>query len=309
MSDDRLERASKALREEGGEPDAERAAQMRARIMSQSKRRAQLRPQGLYQWAAVICLGFFATTAMAHVIRVQLPKVLEVLRQEPAPAAPPPAPKSKKPARPKVAPVVVPDAGSGTPEVAAPEAAAPAPSEQVAPAPALAPAPTPAAPRPRRTKPVATRREPPRVAPTTPSVAPAPEPRGEREAAHAALPEVEPEPDLIPQPSAAPAHAQPLQPAAAPPKTTAESAELALFRRAQTLHLAHDKLAIEAWDAFLRVAPGSALAPEARYNRALGLIRAKRYSEAKDALAEFAEGKYGSYRKQEAKDLLARLPK
>jgi hypothetical protein len=308
MSDDLLERATKALRAEGGaEPAPDRAAQLRARVLSQTKRRAQLRPQGLYQWAAVICLGFFATTAMANVIRVQLPKVLEMLRQEPAAPAPA-APKSnpKKPAHPKVAPVVAPDAGSGTVE---PSVEPAAPQEQLAPAVAppanapatpLAPAPS-LAPAPRSGKPrVATRRAPKR------SVAPAPgaavQEHDEREAAHAALPELEPEP--VAQPSAAPA-----QPAATPPKTTAESAELALFRRAQTLHLAHDKRAIEAWDAFLRVAQASALAPEARYNRALGLLRATRYSEAKDALAPFADGKYGSYRKQEAKDLLARMPK
>jgi hypothetical protein len=88
-----------------------------------------------------------------------------------------------------------------------------------------------------------------------------------------------------------------------------ESAELALFRRAQALHLEHDPRAIEAWDAYLRVAPSSALAPEARYNRALGLVRASRFAEAKRALAPFAEGKYGAYRREEAQALLVRLPK
>jgi TolA-binding protein len=106
--------------------------------------------------------------------------------------------------------------------------------------------------------------------------------------------------------------AQPTEspPSAAPAKLPApESAELALFRRAQALHLKHDPHAIEAWDAYLRVAPSSALAPEARYNRALGLVRASRFAEAKRALAPFAEGKYGAYRREEAQALLVRLPK
>ena len=75
MSDDLLERMTKALREEGGaEPSPERSVMVRARVMAQTKRRAQLRPQGMWQWAAVICLGFFVSTAMAQVIRVQLPR-------------------------------------------------------------------------------------------------------------------------------------------------------------------------------------------------------------------------------------------
>jgi TolA-binding protein len=125
-------------------------------------------------------------------------------------------------------------------------------------------------------------------------------------------------PDDEPPPTPAPAEtalatASPedvTPPAAAPAKAhTAESAELTLFRRAQALHLSKDPKAIEAWDAYLRVAGTSALAPEARYNRALGLVRAQRFTEAKAALAPFAEGKYGSYRREEAQALLARLPK
>jgi TolA-binding protein len=107
----------------------------------------------------------------------------------------------------------------------------------------------------------------------------------------------------------------PPTPSAPPPTATAikpqpaESAELALFRRAQSLHLAKDKKAIAAWDAYLRVAGTSPLAPEARYNRALGLVRASRFTEAKSALAPFAQGKYGEYRRDEAQALIARLPK
>jgi hypothetical protein len=87
----------------------------------------------------------------------------------------------------------------------------------------------------------------------------------------------------------------------------AESAELALFRRAMKLHDAKDRRAIAAWDDYLRVAPKSPLATEARYNRALGLVRADRTREAKAALAPFANGEHGGYRKREAAQLLEAL--
>jgi len=108
--------------------------------------------------------------------------------------------------------------------------------------------------------------------------------------------------------------AAPTQPApqviAEKPSATAapaESAELSLFRRAMKLHDAKDRRAIAAWDDFLRVAPKSPLALEARYNRALGLVRADRSREAKAALAPFANGEHGSYRKREAAQLLEAL--
>jgi hypothetical protein len=284
MSDDLLERMTKALREEGGaEPSPERSVMVRARVLAQTKRRAQLRPQGVWQWAAVICLGFFVSTAMAQVIRVQLPRMIEALR--PAPAVQPPAAVKKSHAvKAKPASPVVPAAPSSAPEPAAPEPVAPAvvPGTRAeAPAPIAPAVPT----RPRAAKP--TRRVPVEAPPPVEEHITAREPE-----------EVEPAQPTEPPPSAAPVKVP------AP-----ESAELALFRRAQALHLKHDPRAIEAWDAYLRVAPGSALAPEARYNRALGLVRASRFAEAKRALAPFAEGQYGAYRREEAQALLVRLPK
>lgn len=270
MSDDLLKRATRALREQAGaEPSPEHAAQVRARVLAPTKRRAQLRPQSMWQWAAVVCLGFFVSTAMAHVIRVQLPRVIEALREHPSPQPKAAAPKladPAKPAQPKAA----------APTVVEPEPAAPSvPTEELAPAPS---------PRP----PAAARRK--KQSPRPPVVEPVP-------SAERAATQVLPEPEPLP--------------AAAPALTTkapaAESGELMLFRRAQSLHLARDAHAIEAWDAYLRVAGSSALAPEARYNRALGLVRAKRFTEAKRALAPFAEGAYGAYRRQEAQALLARL--
>jgi hypothetical protein len=113
-----------------------------------------------------------------------------------------------------------------------------------------------------------------------------------------------------------PARTQPNAPRVPPAVTTTtftetapapESAELALFRRAQALHVARDPQALAAWDAYLRVAGHGVLAPEARYNRALCLIRAGRTAEARAALLPFADGELGAYRRDEARALLAEL--
>lgn len=289
MSEDLLERATKALREQGGaEPPSDRAAFMRARVLSQAKRSSKLRPQGIWQWAAVVSLGFFVSTAMAQVIAVQLPRVIEALRHDSAEEVKPkpPSKRPSKPPQPKAAPAAA--SGEAEPEAPLqPEAAAP-----TAPEPAPAPPAVPVAPpQPRRA---------PRALPKPALSANIPP----------AKPIEPPPPAAAPEPKPAPA-AQAPEPAQRNPKPKAaapEPAELALFRRAQALHVAHDPSAIAAWDAFLRVAGSSVLAPEARYNRALGLVRASRFAEARRALQPFAAGAYGSYRKDEARALLARLP-
>lgn len=112
------------------------------------------------------------------------------------------------------------------------------------------------------------------------------------------------EPASAHEPAATPEPVLAIKPA---PEAPAESAELALFRRAQKLHTAKDRGAISAWDDFLRVAPKSPLATEARYNRALGLIRAGRSDDAREALAPFASGDMGGYRKREAAELIEAL--
>jgi len=65
--------------------------------------------------------------------------------------------------------------------------------------------------------------------------------------------------------------------------------------------------ALTAWDAYLAAAPRGQLAPEARYNRALSLVRLGRIAEARAALAPFANGPAGGYRRAEAAALLERL--
>jgi hypothetical protein len=84
----------------------------------------------------------------------------------------------------------------------------------------------------------------------------------------------------------------------------AEPVELTLFRRAQRLHLARDPEALIAWDAYLRVSAHGVLAPEAKYNRALCLVRLGRTAEARAALEPFARGELNGYRRAEARALL-----
>ncbi|MEI9941732.1 MAG: hypothetical protein WDO69_31350 [Pseudomonadota bacterium] len=84
---------------------------------------------------------------------------------------------------------------------------------------------------------------------------------------------------------------------------------LALYRRAHAAHFVdHDPArALAGWDRYLSAAPNGEFAPEARYNRALSLVRLGRSGEARRALEPFANGVYGNYRKAEASALLEQL--
>jgi hypothetical protein len=62
--------------------------------------------------------------------------------------------------------------------------------------------------------------------------------------------------------------------------------------------------ALKAWDAYLAAYPRGRFALEARYNRALSLVRLGRAAEARQALAPFADGSLGGYRRHEAGELL-----
>jgi len=66
--------------------------------------------------------------------------------------------------------------------------------------------------------------------------------------------------------------------------------------------------ALAAWDGYIAAHPKGRFAPEARYNRALALVRLGRKDEAKTALAPFADGTMGGYRQREARELLDAMP-
>jgi len=99
-------------------------------------------------------------------------------------------------------------------------------------------------------------------------------------------------------------------PAAPGPAPSAEEdPALALYRRARQLHFVEQRpgAALAAWDAYLAAEPRGPLAVDARYERALCLARLGRKQEARAALEPFAAGKYGSYRQNEARELLDAL--
>ena len=87
------------------------------------------------------------------------------------------------------------------------------------------------------------------------------------------------------------------------------SPEDELYAAAHSAHFGERDFgrALAAWDAYLAKAPAGRFAPEARYNRALCLARLGRTVEAKAALAPFASGAMGGYRRDEASKLLERL--
>lgn len=89
----------------------------------------------------------------------------------------------------------------------------------------------------------------------------------------------------------------------APPPADREEA---LYRAAHEAHfVARDPpRTLAAWDAYLAVYPRGRLAPEARYNRALTLVRLGRKDEARTALVPFAAAGPGGYRQAEARALL-----
>jgi TolA-binding protein len=118
-----------------------------------------------------------------------------------------------------------------------------------------------------------------------------------------------------PAPASLSARALPLAVhSAAPRATSAPRAEaldpnLVLYRAAHTAHFVdHDPArALAGWDAYIAAAPNGPFAPEARYNRALSLVRLGRKAEARAALEPFANGTHGGYRQVEAQALMERL--
>ena len=85
--------------------------------------------------------------------------------------------------------------------------------------------------------------------------------------------------------------------------------ELRLYATAHAAHFtAHDDArALDAWTAYLAAYPHGRFEPDARYNRAMNLVRLGRVGEARDVLQAFAGGAYGGYRQREAKELVANL--
>jgi hypothetical protein len=86
-------------------------------------------------------------------------------------------------------------------------------------------------------------------------------------------------------------------------------AEADAYGRAHRAHFDESapERALAAWDDYLRLYPRGAFEPEARFNRAICLVRLRRFAQAERALRSFADGRLGNYRRAEAEQLLAWL--
>lgn len=82
-----------------------------------------------------------------------------------------------------------------------------------------------------------------------------------------------------------------------------------VYRRAHAAHFKNHDLseALRGYEAYLAQQPSGRFAVDARYNRALCLVRLGRRAEAQAELERFARGSYGGYRQADAERLLAAL--
>ena len=97
--------------------------------------------------------------------------------------------------------------------------------------------------------------------------------------------------------------------AAAPSAASISAREQALYEAAHRAHFVTKDpgLSLRDWDAYLAEYPRGRFALEARYNRAISLVRLGRRAEARVALTPFASGAAAGYRRDEARELLDAL--
>jgi TolA-binding protein len=141
------------------------------------------------------------------------------------------------------------------------------------------------------------------------------EPASLETAAPAPAPASAPPPPRRPDPSVAALASSTASSTALPPPareapSPTRTAEADVYERAHRLHFdgADTRAALAAWDDYLSRYPSGVFAPDARYNRAIDLLKMKRYAEARAALQPFADGSFGGYHGADARDLLRSIP-
>jgi len=144
---------------------------------------------------------------------------------------------------------------------------------------------------------------PPHLAVPTPDLAP---PSSGVEAAEPAPIAVDSLPALTPA-QGSERHA--IRAAPAPSNPTDTDPELASYRAAHRTHFdgTDPAASLRAWDQYLADFPAGSFATDARFNRALCLIRLGRHPEARAALEPLADAPTGSYRQREAESLVEGL--
>jgi len=267
----------RAARQVVDETPGERAATAR-RIHESFARRRDVRKRHVKIIAAITAM-LFGSTAFAWYAHVPLPWLP---RRSVAVAPPAPPERVRSPARSHAQiadPVLVPAAPTlptRAQDLAAPAetVVAPAPPPEIAPAPVVPPV----APAQMARPPVAAPAKPIVRSPAVTAAAPVPAEHGVRA------------PVVVVPPIA----------------DTATAEELTYYRVAHDAHFhgSNPAAALAAWDAYLARYPDGQLALEARYDRALMLIKLERWSDAEVALRPFASAQAGSYRQSDAQRLL-----
>ncbi len=113
-----------------------------------------------------------------------------------------------------------------------------------------------------------------------------------------------PVPEPAQEPRPIPQHAS----LAPTPEPEIDARQHLMFRSAIEAHRRGDAIAaLRQWDAYLAAYPSGRYALESRFHRALDLVRLGRERAAYDALAPFAHGVHGGYRRDEARALRERL--
>lgn len=102
---------------------------------------------------------------------------------------------------------------------------------------------------------------------------------------------------------------QPDQVATGKSRLSEEARAHEVYRQAQHAQFKRGDLlaALSGYEKYLAMQPAGRFAVDARYNRALCLVRVGRAAEARHTLEEFAGGAFGGYRQADAADLLAAL--